>query len=64
MIEMKDKEQDQHFSMGIAKIMKKKNWLYANETMNINSWKGVERNKERSTDDPRQDDMKTTNMKR
>ncbi len=32
--------------------------------MNINSWKGVERNKERSTDDPRQDDMKTTNMKR
>ncbi len=32
--------------------------------MNINSWKGAERNKERSTDDPRQDDMKTTNMKR
>lgn len=64
MIEMKDKEQGQYFWRRIAKILKKNNWLYANEIMNINSWKGVERNKERSTDDPRQDDMKTTNMKR
>lgn len=38
--------------------------MHMNEIMNINSWKGVERNKERSTDDPRHDDMKTTNMKR